>query len=366
MSSDGVSRHSSPAHQQPCRSMAQQGALVRGGGPRLRDQCSGGSLPDSRQRMLNECPANSERGLVSEQEGRSRAKFSMYARISQAGPRPLRALTSGSVRCATPKYCFELAFPAAPLGARQQLRSMEIRDVHWGTLCFHQLKGAHGYFATKLVTIDENLAVFMQMSNNADVERGPNTRRRSSPRSDSLTHLSETSASFRIPSPLSSTLPLLRDLVIYALCGFSVDQQSSMRSSNGNALRSDIRHCSSRELAMPFKPSSLRLGGWDGEHPALIGFSENRPSYLSPPQRRGWCSECSSNRCEPGRSRGWSTIEATHALHQNAAPAVRIDELGAVAYCQTGCRLATHLQITSVCRVIPDQAQLGSLGGLRL
>lgn len=157
--------------------------------------------------MLNECPANSERGLVSEQEGRSRAKFSMYARISQAGPRPLRALISGSVRCATPKYCFELAFPAAPLGARQQLRSMEIRDVHCGTLCFHQLKGAHGYLATNN---RRDLAVFMQMSNNGDVERGPNTRRRSSPRSDSLTHLSETSASFRIPNPLSSTLPLLR------------------------------------------------------------------------------------------------------------------------------------------------------------
>lgn len=25
---------------------------------------------------------------------------------------------------------------------------------------------------------------------------------------------------------------------------------------------------------MPFKPISLRLRGWDGEHPALIGFSE--------------------------------------------------------------------------------------------
>lgn len=177
MSSDSVSRHRSPAHQQPCRSMAQQGALVRGGGPRLRDQCSGGSLPDSRQRMLNECPANSQRGLVSEQEGRSRAKFSMYARISQAGPRPLRALISGSVRCATPKYCFELAFPAAPLGARQKLRSMEVRDVHCGMLCFHQLKAQ--------------------------------IREDARHRSDSLTHLSETSASFRIPNPLSSTLPLL-------------------------------------------------------------------------------------------------------------------------------------------------------------
>lgn len=145
--------------------MAQQGALVRGGGLRLRDQCSGGSLPDSHQRMLNECPANSQRGLVSEQEGRSRAKFSMYARIGQAGPRPLRALISGSVRCATP-ILLRACIPSGSNRARQKLRSMEIRDVHCGTLCFHQLKGVHGYFATKLVTIDENLAVFMQMSNN--------------------------------------------------------------------------------------------------------------------------------------------------------------------------------------------------------
>ncbi|MET4449398.1 hypothetical protein ABIB75_007712 [Bradyrhizobium sp. GM2.2] len=141
MSSDGVSRHRSPAHQQPCRLMAQQGALVRGGGPRLRDQCSGGSLPDSRQRMLNECPANSERGLVSEQDRRSRAKFSMYPRISQAGPRPLRALISGSVRCATPKYRFELAFPAAPLGARPNCDRWKFETSIAGRSAFISLKG---------------------------------------------------------------------------------------------------------------------------------------------------------------------------------------------------------------------------------
>lgn len=116
---------------------------------------------------------------------------------------------------------------------------------------------------------------------------------------------------------------------------------------------------------MPFKPSSLRLSGWDGEHPALIGFSENRlVTYLALAQ--GWCSECS---WEQVRSRSFSRMEQDRGdacLDQNATPAVRIDELGAVAYCQTGCRLATHLQITSVCRVIPDQPRLGSLGGLRL
>lgn len=116
---------------------------------------------------------------------------------------------------------------------------------------------------------------------------------------------------------------------------------------------------------MPFKPSSLRLRGWDGEHPALIGFSENRlVTYLALAQ--GWCSECSS---EQVRSRSFSRMEQDRGdacLDQNATPAVRIDELGDVAYCQTGCRLVTHLQITSVCRVIPDRPQLGSLGGLRL
>ncbi|MCK1576956.1 hypothetical protein [Bradyrhizobium sp. 174] len=130
---------------------------------------------------------------------------------------------------------------------------MEIRDVHCGTLCFHQLKGAHGYFATKLVTIDENLAAFMQMSNNGDVERGQNTRRRSSPRSDftdafvrNVCFISN-SESFVFNITAASA-----GLVNYALRGFSVDQQPSMQSSNGNALRSDIRHCSSKELAMPF------------------------------------------------------------------------------------------------------------------
>lgn len=116
---------------------------------------------------------------------------------------------------------------------------------------------------------------------------------------------------------------------------------------------------------MPFKPSSLRLRGWDGEHPALFGFSENSLSYgLAVAQGLVF-----GMLVEQVRSRSSSRMEQDRGdgcLDQNGAPAVRIDELGAVAYCQTRCRLATHLQITSVCRVTPDQAQLGSLGGLRL
>lgn len=197
MSSDSVSRHRSPAHQQPCRSMAQQGALVRGGGLRLRDQCSGGSLPDSRQRMLNECPANSQRGLVSEQEGRSRAKFSMYARIGQAGPRPLRALISGSVRCATPILLRSCIPSGSTRGApkvaidgnsRRPLRDALLSSAERGTCIFCDQTGHNR----------RELGRF-----HADVEQSLTSkeaqiREDASHRSDSLTHLSETSASFRI------------------------------------------------------------------------------------------------------------------------------------------------------------------------
>lgn len=85
---------------------------------------------------------------------------------------------------------------------------------------------------------------------------------------------------------------------------------------------------------MPFKPSSLRLRGWDGEHPALFGFSGNSPSY----------------RCRPSAGVGVRNARRTGAIqvvfedgagsrrrmpwNQNAAPAVRIDEIGAVAFCQ--------------------------------
>lgn len=312
MSSDSVSRHRSPAHQQPCRSMAQQGALVRGGGLRLRDQCSGGSLPDSRQRMLNECPANSQRGLVSEQEGRSRPKFSMYARIGQAGPRPLRALISGSVRCATP-ILLRACFPGGSTrGAPKSCDRWKFETSIAGRSAFISFEGYMDILRPNWSQSTRTWPFSCRCRIMAYAERGPNTRRRSSPQRFTDAFVRNVCFISNSESFVFNIAAASAGLANYALRGFSVDQQSSMRSSNGNALRSDIRHCSSKELAMPFKPSSLRLRGWDGEHPALIGFSENRlVTYLALAQ--GWCSECSWNRCDPGRSRGWSRIEATHA-----------------------------------------------------
>lgn len=139
-------------------------------------------------------------------------------------------------------------------------------------------------FAIELSQSTRTWPFLCRWRDNGEVERGPNARRRPSRLNDSLDALVRNVCFIsNSESFVFNIAPAWAGLVNYALRGLSVDQQSSMRSSNGNALRSDIRHCSSRELAMPFKPSSLRLGGWDGEHPALIGFSENRPSYLSPP-----------------------------------------------------------------------------------